>query len=304
MKSDSAAIVRRARDAGLVVPAFNIPYLPMMAPVVRAVRDADSFAFIAVARLEWIKFEAGGPAAVKDEFDRCGDLRHTRLHLDHVPVVDEDGFRVDFMTLIRNALDLGYHSVMVDGSRLPLDENIECTRRAVAAAHAAGVPCEAELGAVLGHEEGPLPPYEELFRSGHGFTDIEEARRFVQETRCDWLSIAAGNIHGAVSPAARDRAKTAARLNLEHIEKLSEAAGVPLVLHGGSGIPREYVLGGIRRGIAKINIGTDIRQAYERALRQTGDVETARDAVYQKVTNILINVLELRGVRSVLNPDE
>ena len=66
-------------------------------------------------------------------------------------------------------------------------------------AHAADVPVEAELGAVLGHEAGPLPPYEELFASGLGFTDPAEAKRFVEETGCDWLSVAIGNIHGAIA---------------------------------------------------------------------------------------------------------
>ena len=68
---------------------------------------------------------------------------------------------------------------MVDGSRLSLAENIAATRAGRRAGARAGIPCEAELGAVLGHEAGPLPPYEELFASGRGFTDVEEARRFV-----------------------------------------------------------------------------------------------------------------------------
>ena len=89
-----------------------------------------------------------------------------RLHLDHVPVIDEDNQRVDYLPIFQEAIDVGYESVMIDGSRLPLDENIAATRQVVELAHAAGVPVEAELGAVLGHEDGPLPSYEELFASG------------------------------------------------------------------------------------------------------------------------------------------
>ena len=129
--------------------------------------------------------------------------------------------------IIREALALGYQSVMVDGSRLNLEDNIEATRQVVEIAHAAGVPVEAELGAVLGHEAGPLPPYEELFASGRGFTDVEEAKRFVQETGCDWLSVAIGNIHGAVSAARRDEKKVEARLNLDHLEQLASGDGHP-----------------------------------------------------------------------------
>ncbi len=294
----AADLVRRARELGLVIPAFNIPYLPMMSAVVRAVRDADAMALVAVARLEWIKFEAGGLEAVKREFERTGDPDFVRLHLDHVPVVDEDGERVDYRTVIGRALELGYGSVMVDGSRLPLAENIRCTREAAALAHAAGVPCEAELGAVLGHEAGPLPPYEELFRSGKGFTDVDEAVRFVRETGCDWLSVAVGNIHGAISPAGKDRKKVAARLDLEQVARLAEATGIPLVLHGGSGVIREYLLGAIRNGIAKVNVGTDIRQPYEQTLTRTGSTTEAREAVYGKTRWILEEHLGVAGTRS------
>ena len=90
---------------------------------------------------------------------------------------------------------------------LRLEENIEVTRRVVKMVHAKRVPVEAEIGAVYGHEKGPLPPYEELFRSGKGFTDPEEAKRFVKETGVDWLSVAIGNIHGAIAAQQRMRRK-------------------------------------------------------------------------------------------------
>ena len=113
-------IIRTAFDQGLVVPAFNIPYLPMMEPVIQAVRDNDTFALIETARLEWIKFEARGLKAVMNEYHGWCHPDHVRLHLDHVPVVDEDNQTVDYLRIIQEALDLGYDSVMVDGSRLNL----------------------------------------------------------------------------------------------------------------------------------------------------------------------------------------
>jgi fructose/tagatose bisphosphate aldolase len=167
-------------------------------------------------------------------------------------------------------------------------------------AHAAGIPCEAELGAILGHEEGPLPPYEELFASGRGFTNVEEARRFVQETGCDWLSVAIGNIHGAIAEGAKDKKKIAARLELDHLQRLYQATGIPLVLHGGSGIPRDYVLASFARGIAKINIATEIRQAYEQALAETGKISAAQDAVYERTRWLLNDYLELKGTRPLI----
>jgi ketose-bisphosphate aldolase len=293
--SDTAQIVRKANALGLTVPAFNTPYLPIMEPVVRALVDQDCFGLIAVARPEWIKFEAKSLAAVAGEYVRWGQPSHTRLHLDHVPVIDEDQLQVDYVGILREAIDLGYQSVMVDGSRLDLAGNIAATRQAVDMAHAAGIPCEAELGAVLGHEAGPLPPYEVLFESGKGFTDVSEAARFVRETQCDWLSVAIGNIHGAISGAARDQKKLEARLNLKHLDQLHQATGIPLVLHGGSGIKQEYLLGAIKHGIAKVNIGTEIRQPYESTLRTTGSVTAAQDAVYERTTWVIRDYFGIAG---------
>jgi len=289
-------IVRNAWNAGMVVPAFNVPTLPMVEPVIRAVRDADAFALVETSRLEWIKFEAGGVGPVKEEFDKHDDPNHVRLHLDHVPVIDEDGNHVDVIPIFREALALGYKSVMIDGSRLPLDENIAKTAGAAGLAHDAGAACEAELGAVLGHEEGPLPPYDELFESGRGFTDVDEARRFVDETKVDWLSVAVGSVHGAVSKARLDEKKVPARINIEHLRKLREATGVPLVLHGGSGVQRDYVLEAIRNGIAKVNVGTEIRQAYDAAFK-IGGVAGGVEATYERTKEILVDYFGLGGTR-------
>jgi fructose-bisphosphate aldolase class II len=296
----TAEIVQRAWQAGTVVPGFNIPDLPMMAPVVRALRDTESFGLIMVARLEWVKFQAGSLAAIRAEYERVKDERHTRLHLDHVPVIDEDGLAVDFEADIREAIALGYGSVMVDSSRLPLAENIRCTRRIVELAHAHGVQVEAELGAVLGHEAGPLPPYDELFASGKGFTDPAEARHFVAETGVDWLSVAIGNIHGAISDATRHQRKVTARLSLERLRAIKDAVGIPLVLHGGTGIRREDILASFRHGIAKINVATAIRQPYERAL--TESPEAAIEAVYTTMRAIIEDELHIAGNARLLAP--
>jgi ketose-bisphosphate aldolase len=293
-------IMQNAKKAGVVIPAFNVPYLPMLEPVVRAVVELNSFALIETARLEWIKFEAGGPREVAAEFFRWQDPQHVRLHLDHVPVIDEDGQRVDYLSIIQQAIDLGYHSVMVDGSRLSLEENIAATCQVTALAHLAGIPCEAELGSVLGHESGSLPAYAELFASGRGFTDVSEACRFVTETGCDWLSVAIGNIHGAISAGLKDQQKIAACLNLDHLERLSQATSVPLVLHGGSGIPREVVRAAFKKGISKINIGTEIRQVYETALTSTGEIGKAQQAVYERTAWLLDEFLGLRNTQPSL----
>ena len=286
-------LIKSARQQGTVVPAFNSPYLPMLEPTVQALRDTGCFGLIMVARLEWVKFAARSLEAVAEEYWRVGDRQFTRLHLDHVPVIDEDQLRVDYVGDITRALAAGYESVMVDGSRLSMAENIAATRQIVELAHARGVAVEGELGAVLGHEAGPLPSYEELFASGKGFTDPQEAARFVQATGVDWLSVAVGSVHGAISAVTRQEKKVAARINIEQLEKIRVATRIPLVLHGGTGIRKECVLEAVRHGIAKINIATATRQPYER-LMQTSVVQ-AQQAVYETAVQVLRDELEIAG---------
>ncbi len=290
-KKTNNEIIQKAWAKGSVIPAFNIPYLPMMEPVVRALRDTNSFGLITVARLEWIKFESKSLTAIRDEYNKVKDENHTRLHLDHIPVIDEDDLSVDYLSVIKEAIDLGYGSVMVDGSRLNLEENIKCTKEVVDYAHAKGISVEAELGAIMGHEEGPLPPYEELFKSGQGFTCPDEASRFMNETGVDWLSIAVGNIHGAISAAKKNEKKLEAKLDINHLVKINDLISAPIVLHGGTGIQKKYIIDAIKNGIAKINVATAIRQPYEQAVKES--IKAGQEAVYNAMLNVINNDLEI-----------
>ena len=300
MKTSTKETMLRAWKNGTVIPAFNISYLPMMAPVVRALEETKAFGLIQVARPEWEKFGAQSLESIREEYENVKNESYTRLHLDHVPVIDEDEERVDFESIIAEAIALGYESVMVDGSRLELEENIAATSRVAKMAHEAGIPIEAELGAVLGHEAGPLPPYEELFATGKGFTDPAQARRFVKETGLDWLSVAIGNIHGAISGAAKSQKKLQARLDIEHLNHLREATNVPLVLHGGSGIQKKCLIQAFKQGISKINIGTTIRQAYESLYQDS--LQKAQEKVYNIAVGLITEELEVAGSAAVLVP--
>ena len=286
-------IIKSAWKNGIIVPGFNIPFLPMMEPVVRALVDTGTFGLIMVARLEWIKFKAGGIKSIYDEYKKNEQRQFMRLHLDHVPVIDEDNLYTNFEKIIGEAIEIGYDSVMVDGSRLPLEENIKQTCKITELARQAKIPVESELGAVMGHESGPLPPYEELFASGKGFTSPDEALRFVNETGTDWLSVAVGNVHGAISASIRTREKIRARLNIAHLARINETVSIPLVLHGGTGISKQYILEASRNGIVKINIATAIRQPYEKLMDSS--VRLAQDAVYNEMHNIINNEFEIAG---------
>ncbi len=278
-------IMAKAYSQHIVIPAFNIPYLPMVKSICDTLKECACFGMVEVSRVEVEKFETKSFRAAAEEFNKYADRGYVRLHQDHIPVIDEDGKRVKWKPLIEEAMHLRYDSVMIDGSRLTLEENVEITKAVVEIGSSHGVPVEAELGAVMGHEKDPLPPYEELFQSGKGFTNVEKAGKFVEETSVDWLSIAIGNIHGAVSGAARDKKKIKARLNIERLQRISEEVKIPLVLHGGSGIRLEYLLEAFKNGITKINVGTALYQAYKKNLKN--GLESARKAVSQVVRDLI-----------------
>ena len=298
---DTRIIVRKALENGLVIPAFNIPHPPMLKAIVQAIVDENSVAMIQVARLEWEKFESQSLEYIAEEYAKYAVEGHTLLHLDHVPVIDEDHLEVDYMSIIKRAISAGYGSVMVDGSRLSLEGNIEATRAVADVAHAAGVPVEAELGAVMGHEtEQTSIPYEEIFAKKMGFTRVDEALKFVQESECDWLSVAVGSVHGAIADNLLDKKKPAAKLDIERIAELRSALNIPLVLHGGSGIVEDYITRGIKAGIAKINVGTELRQPYERAMREKNDVEYARECVYTRCRELIRDFLHTADDAKIL----
>lgn len=296
-------IVWEAERQKLIVPAYNVPFLPMVEPVIQAAKDEDVFAMVQVARADWEKFQAESLEKAAREYLAFADGVHTSLHLDHVPVIDEDGKLVDYEPIIRRAVQCGYQSVMLDASRLPLEENIRVTVQIADYVHQNQIPLESELGMVMGHESGPTPPYEEIFRTRRGFTRVEDAVRYVREAGCDWLSVAIGNIHGALSDQLAGQPKPAARLDIDHLRAIHEAEKLPIVLHGGSGIPAEYIRAGMRDGIAKINIGTELRVAYVRTLEQTKSVAKAQDAVYDVVRRTMSQLLQITGSARLLHND-
>jgi len=167
------------------------------------------------------------------------------LHLDHGTSFDQ------VMRCIRS----GFSAVMIDGSKLTLDDNIALTRQVVAAARPVGVSVEAELGKIGGTEDDIHVSDADAF-----FTDPEEARRFVEETDVDALAIAIGTAHG--------RYKGEPKLDFARLKKIRSLVSIPIVLHGSSGVPDEAVREAIRLGVRKVNIDTNIREAFVNACRQ------------------------------------
>jgi fructose/tagatose bisphosphate aldolase len=130
--------------------------------------------------------------------------------------------------------------------------------------------------------------YEEIFAKRFGFTDPVLAEEFVKRTGVDWLSVAVGSIHGSISPATKGVEKIAARIDIDHLAAINKRTGIPLVLHGGSAIPIEYLVRSFRNGICKLNIAADIRKPYEAAVSKSPEeaLDAVRSAMHRIVDNL------------------
>lgn len=157
------------------------------------------------------------------------------------------------------AIDAGFTSVMFDGSHGPIEDNIRDTRKVTAYA-AAGVSVEAEVGTVGGMEDGLI--------GGIQYADLNECIRIVEETGIDALAAALGSVHGKYAGEPK--------LGFDEMDAISRAVGIPLVLHGASGIPKHQLDRAIKLGHAKVNINTECVTAWSLQLRNTltEDLET------------------------------
>ena len=160
------------------------------------------------------------------------------VHLDHCRSLEE----------IEACIELGYTSVMIDGSHLPHDENVALTRDVVARAHAADVWVEAELVGTAGDEDVSTGAH------AGAMTDPDEAREFVAATGIDALAVAVGNVHGFTPSEPR--------IDLDRLAAIRAATALPLVLHGASGLSETTLRACLACGVAKINVNTELRRAY------------------------------------------
>jgi tagatose 1,6-diphosphate aldolase GatY/KbaY len=231
-----------AREGGYAVAAFNCENMEMIQAIIAAGEEMNAPLILqttpsTVGYASAELFAANAAAAAKN-----ASIPVT-LHLDHGNTHE----------LAEKALEAGYTSIMIDGSALPLEENIAFTKKTVDLCAKAGIPVEGELGHVGGKED-------DTESGGSGYTDPEEAVRFIKETGVSSLAVGVGTAHGvyAVKPV----------LNTALISVLREKLPVPLVLHGGSGLDDDVIRECIACGISKVNIATDLRIAYTRAVRE------------------------------------
>lgn len=236
----TADIVAEAREAGIGVAAFNILHLETVEALVGAAEDTGSPLILQISE-NCVDFHGGlRPLAVAAMAAAAASSARLALHLDHA---EDEG-------LARAAIELGFGSVMFDGSRLDYAENVAATARIVADAALLGVAVEAELGEIGGKDGAHAPGVR---------TDPTEARAFVQATGVDALAVAVGSSHAMIDRSAR--------LDLALIARLQEAVPVPLVLHGSSGVADAHIREAIAAGIVKVNVSTHLNVAFTGAVR-------------------------------------
>jgi len=260
-------MLNTARREGYAIGAFNVYNLESIDAVLEAATTLNSPVIIALGERYLQHFPIEGVAAIVKVLSR--NLRvPVALHLDHAQKFES----------IELAISAGFTSVMIDGSKLPLSENIAVTKHAVALAKPRGVSVEAELGRVVrtGVAEKDL------------FTDVEEARQFVEETQVDALAIAVGTVHGLY--------KGEPTLDLARLAQLAEKISIPFVLHGVSGLPDYLIKSAIRLGVAKLNVNTEISiqgvNAVRKFLAEKGNENTRLEELMIEARNSMVDVVK------------
>lgn len=234
-------LLEQASKGGYAVGAFNTNNLEIVQGIVEAADELES-PVILQASQGAIKY--AGLNYIVAIVQAASDLVKVpvALHLDHGTSFEQA------MQCIR----AGFSGVMFDGSKHPLEENIAKTAEVVKVANCVGVSVEAELGKIGGTEDDITVSDAEAM-----MTVPEEAKEFVQRTNVDALAVAIGTAHGPY--------KGEPRLDFERLQKIRNIVEIPLVLHGASGVPEDAIQKAIKIGISKINIDTDLRQAFTAA---------------------------------------
>ena len=235
-------LLKDAQNGNYAVGSFSVANMEMVLGVLKAARELSAPIILQIAevRLKQSPLKIIGPLMVAAAENADTPVA---VHFDHGKTEEK----------IKQALDLGFTSVMFDGSHLPLDENIATTKRIIDIAGKYNASVEAEIGCVGGSEDGS----EDI---AINCTKPQDAVRFEAETGVDALAIAIGNAHGNY--------KDVPKLRFDILQKVNEMTNTPLVLHGGTGISPDDFVKCSKNGIKKINIATATFDCVEQSVRQ------------------------------------
>ncbi len=233
-------VLEIAGRTNTAIPGFNIDNIEIPEAIMEAAEEENCPVILTIGQGA---IHAGGLRHLPDVVRRIGESSSVPvvMHLDH-------GISYEQAVVCLRA---GFTSVMYDGSHHPFEENVRESRAVVRAAHAAGISVECELGAISGVEDG-------MSHSGANLVDLEEVKRFLEAVDCDALAIGIGNAHGIY--------RGTPDLDFARLAACRDLGAPPLVLHGGSGIPKDMIQKAVRLGIRKINVATEVRLAFMEGL--------------------------------------
>ena len=235
-------LLSSVKDNSYAIGSFNVSNMEMAMGAIKAAEKMQAPIIIQIAegRLRYSPLEILGPIMMAAAKNTTVPIA---VHLDHGGT----------METIKLALELGFTSVMFDGSKYPLEENIARTKEVIALAKSYGADVEAEIGRV-GGAEGDYKAVD------IALTSVEEAKCFAEETKVDALAVAIGTAHGNY--------KETPKLRIDRLKEIAAEVSCPLVLHGGTGIPEDMIKKAISLGVAKINVNTECQLAFAAATRK------------------------------------
>lgn len=278
MLENMTEMLNKAKEEHYAVAQFNINNLEWARFILEACEDRKSPVILGVSEGA-AKYMGGYTTVANLVKGLIKDLKISipvALHLDHASSFES----------CKEAIDAGFTSVMIDASKHKLEKNIEITKTVVEYAHVRNVSVEAEIGHVGGQEDG--------IDSGILYADVDEAIKLAKETKIDFLAPALGSVHGLYASEPK--------LDFERMKTISDLTNLPLVLHGGTGIPNEMLIKGIKSGICKININTELQVAWSLAVRifldNNKDVYDPRKIIKsgeQALKNVVYAKIDLLG---------
>lgn len=264
-------ILAVARERNFAIPAFNIGTGQILKAVIECCEQKKAPVILAVHPLE-LEFQGDSFMASCISAANAAGVPAC-IHMDHSRTIEE----------IYRAVRTGFTSIMIDASHKPFEENVAITKRVVEIAHPLGISVEAELGTI-----GTADTANEGGCDTIVYTDPDDAARFVGETGVDCLAVAIGTAHGIYPKGFKPE------LKLDLLSRIHTSVGVPLVLHGGSANPDDEIAQSVKRGVNKINISSDVKDAMYQQLRRTLQADlTVREPfeLYVESINVMKEVI-------------
>lgn len=258
-------MLKDATQKGYAVGSFSARYTKLIAPIIKAAMAANSPAIVQLSEKEVIRHKVG-VKEFADEFYRVVEELDPQvplaLHLDHTKTLD----------VIKEAMDAGFTSVMIDASEKEFENNEEITKVVVELAHPRNITVEAELGKIGTTDFVETDTDEEMY------TDPAQAAQFCAETNVDALAVSVGTAHGVYTVRQP-------KVDYERLEKINRLTDTPLVLHGGSGVPSKMVVTAVQiptGGVSKVNIATDLELAMLAVVGREGHLTEAELNAYSE----------------------